>query len=394
MAGRLLLHVFPTFAIGGAQVRFARLARLLGDKYRHLIVALDGVHDARTLLDAGVDYRIHHLPRADKRADKRMCAANLAANLVASLVAMRAELRALRPDLLVTYNWGAIEWGLANRLASPSGAIWGAIWRAPGCPQVHIEDGFGPEEADRQLRRRVLFRRLALARSTVVVPSRTLHRIADTVWRLDPARLEYLPNGIDCERFAGPPDGALLADLGAAPGGPPVIGTIAALRPEKNLARLIRAFAELRRRTAARLVIAGAGVEAGALAALAQALGVADAVRFAGHVAAPERLLGGFDVFALSSDTEQMSFSVLEAMAAGLPVAAVDVGDVRHMLAADNAAYLTGPSAPALAAALGQLLADPARRAALGAANRARVRDRFDERRMAAGYDRLFSAAT
>ena len=368
MAGRLLLHVFSTFAVGGPQVRFARLAHLLGDDYRHLIVAMDGAHDAGALLDRGVDYRIHHLKAGNR-------------GLAANLVALRAELRALRPDLLVTYNWGAIEWGLANRLAGLRGA---------GCPQVHIEDGFGPEEAVRQLRRRVLFRRLALARSTVVVPSRTLHRIAATVWRLDPARLFYLPNGIDCARFAGPPDGALLAELGAAPGGAPVIGTIAALRPEKNLARLIRAFAELRRRTEARLVIAGAGAEAGRLAALAAELGVADQVRFAGHVAAPERLLGGFDVFALSSDTEQMPLSVLEAMAAGLPVAAVDVGDVRHMLAADNGAYLTAPAAPALAAALGQLVADPARRAALGAANRARVRAEFDERQMAAGYDRLF----
>ncbi len=380
MAGRLLLHVFSTFAVGGPQVRFARLARLLGDNYRHLIVAMDGAHDAAALLDAGVDYRIHHLrsgsgPGAGPRAGKGA--------LVANLAAWRAELRALRPDLLVTYNWGAIEWGLANRLP--------ALWGGERCPQVHIEDGFGPEEAHRQRRRRVLFRRLALARSTVVVPSRTLHRIAATVWRLDPARLEYLPNGIDCDRFAGPPDGALLAGLGAAPGGPPVIGTIAALRPEKNLARLVRAFAELSRHTEARLVIAGAGAEADRLAALVATLGVAARVRFAGHVDAPERLLGGFDVFALSSDTEQMPFSVLEAMAAGLPVAAVDVGDVRHMLAADNAGYLTEPSAPALAAALGQLLADPARRAAIGAANRARVRELFDERRMAAGYDRLFS---
>ncbi len=368
MAGRVLLHVFSSFAVGGPQVRFARLARLLGDRYRHLIVAMDGAHGARTLLDAGVDYRIHELG-LDQAAG------------LANLPALRAKLKALSPDLLVTYNWGAIEWGLANRPPP----------LAPFRPQVHIEDGFGPEEAHRQLRRRVLARRLVLARATVVLPSRTLYRIAAEVWRLDPARLEYLPNGIDCARFAGPPDAALLARLGAAPGGPPVIGTVAALRPEKNLARLLRAFAELRR--PARLVVVGAGAEGDRLAALAAALGVADRVRFAGHVARPERLLGGFDLFALSSDTEQMPFSVLEAMAAGLPVAGVDVGDLGHMLADENAAYLTEPSAPALAGAIDALLADPGRRAAVGAANRARALARFDERRMAAAYDRLFSRA-
>ena len=64
------------------------------------------------------------------------------------LLAARSVLGRLRPDLLLTYNWGAIEWAIANRL--------------PRLPHLHMEDGFGPEERDRQLPRRVLARRLLL----------------------------------------------------------------------------------------------------------------------------------------------------------------------------------------------------------------------------------------
>ena len=149
----------------------------------------------------------------------------------------RRRLRAIAPDLLVTYNWGAIEWAMANipRLVR----------------HIHVEDGFWPEERARQLPRRVLTRRLVLARSTVAVPSRTLWRIATEVWRLDPRRVRYVPNGIDLARFAGTREA----------GAEPVIGTVAALRPEKNLARLLRAFRLVADVMPARLVIVGDGSE-------------------------------------------------------------------------------------------------------------------------------------
>ena len=83
----------------------------------------------------------------------------------ANVIAAYKALRHLNPALLVTYNWGAIEWALAAAFTN--------------IPYVHVVDGFGPEEAERQLARRVWFRRLALARcSRIVVPSRTLHRLA------------------------------------------------------------------------------------------------------------------------------------------------------------------------------------------------------------------------
>jgi glycosyltransferase involved in cell wall biosynthesis len=201
--------------------------------------------------------------------------------------------------------------------------------------------------------------------------------------------VRYLPNGIDLSRFAA----GAAPHAGAAshwPGDGPVIGTVAALRAEKNLARLLHAFAIVRRDLPARLVIVGDGPERPGLEALASTLGIAGCVTFAGHMAEPT--YRGFDVFALSSDTEQMPLSVLEAMAASLPVAATDVGDVAGMLADDNRPFVTALDPAALAAALKTLLERPDLRRALGAANRARAERDYDEAAMLRGYADLFGA--
>lgn len=353
-----LLHVFPTFAVGGAQTRFASLANHLGPAVRHRIVALDGRTDAREKLLPGMDVAFPRvdLPRGDMLGTWR---------------AIRAYLRAAPPDLLVTSNWGSMDWAIA-RLGT-------------GVRHVHTEDGFGPEERDRQLPRRAWTRRLALRRSTVILPSRTLLRIATDIWRLPVAGLHYIPNGIDLARFAGAPPAAI------PPGGGPVIGTIAALRPEKNLGRLLEAFALLRREMKARLVITGDGGERAALEALAATLGIAADTYFAGHTTAPENFIAAFDIFALSSDTEQMPLSLLEAMAGGLPVAATDVGDVRAMLPAENAPYIVVRDKAALAGALMALAANPAEAAKVGAANRARAVAEFDEQVMFGRYRALLS---
>lgn len=354
MTAPLILSVFSTFATGGPQVRFAAVANRFGPRFRHAIVAMDGNRACAERLDPGLDVTWPAVP-IRKGAT------------LANLLTFRRTLRRLRPDVLVTSNWGSIEWAMANAL--------------PIVRHVHIEDGFGPEERAAQLPRRVWTRRLLLGRRTVVLPSRTLWRIATEVWRLPEARLRYLPNGIDLGRFA-----AAARPAGAGP----VIGTVAALRAEKNLGRLLEAFAGLPPALAARLVIVGDGPARPALEAQAAALGIAGHVRFAGHVAEPAPLYAGFDVFALSSDTEQMPLSVLEAMAAGLPVAATDVGDVRAMLDPANDPYVVPKETPALAAALAGLLADAPRRAAIGAANRAKAVRDYDQEVMFQAYAALF----
>jgi len=170
-----------------------------------------------------------------------------------------------------------------------------------------------------------------------------------------------------------------------------VIGTVAALRAEKNLSRLLRAFALVD--APCRLVVVGDGAERSALEALAAALGIAARVDFLGHQTEPSRFYRDFDIFALSSDTEQMPIALLEAMASSLPVVSTGVGDVRAMLPQEQAPFVVALDAECgarFAAALGQLSADAELRARLGAANRARVEREFALEGMVHRYGDLY----
>ena len=368
---RHLLHVFPSFGIGGQPVRVTTLANYLGSKYRHTIFALDGDLACASRIAAGIDAQCIGVPMPKGGSNLR------------NIFAIRRHLAETKPDVLLTYNWGAIEWIAAER------------WRPVVHRHIHLEDGFGPEEtADRQLRRRVIFRHLVLGNGTpVVVPSRTLYRIATEIWQLSARAVLHSPPGIAAARFAGQADPALLDRLGNAEGRL-TIGSIGALRPEKNLTHLIRAVAALPAEFPARLVIAGEGPEKPRLAALTAELGIADRVVLMGSIDRPERLLAYFDVFALSSNTEQMPYSILEAMAAGLPIVATDVGDVADMVAPENRPFVvTASDETGFTAGLAQLLTAADERRRIGTANQGRVRLHFTIDKMVAAYDALFSSA-
>lgn len=363
--GRHLLHVFSTFAVGGPQIRFIQLANRLGRRYRHTVLAMDGDVAAAERLDPTLDCAVRGL---DVVKGGAVSSGNLRT--------FRRVLAAEAPDLLLTYNWGSIEWALANRLP-------------PSSRHFHFEDGFGPDEASgRQIPRRVWMRRLALTggKTSVIVPSQVLHGIATRVWRLSPRRVIYIPNGIDCDRFAAPA-GSRRDDPAA-----PVIGTVGALRAEKNLGRLLAAVAALAPDLRPQVVIVGDGPARPGLEEKARSLGLADRVRFTGRMSAPETILPEFDIFAMSSDTEQMPVGLIEAMAAGRPVVATDVGDIRSMVAEANRPHVVplGDEA-AYGRALEALLRDPALRTRLGADNAVRARATYDEATMVATYDRLFA---
>jgi glycosyltransferase involved in cell wall biosynthesis len=357
----LILHIFPSFAVGGAQVRFAALANRFGPRWRHVIASLDGRVECAQRLGPHVPFTLlqRPLPRG--------------LDPLQAVWSVRGLLRRINPAVLVTSNWGSIEWAMANLLP-------------PRLRHIHTEDGFGPDEAAGQKSRRILTRRVVLRWSEVALPSRVLLDAARSIWRLPEARLHHIPNGLDLCRFR--PDGPA-AEV-RVPGEGPLIGTVAALRAEKNLGRLLRACALLRREgRSLRLLVVGDGPERSALEALAHELGLADAVLFAGHLPDPAEAYRAMDIFALSSDTEQMPFSVMEAMATGLPVASTDVGDVRVMLPGEAMALVAARDEGALAGAIRPLLDDAGLRLRLGAANRAKAERDYDEETMFQAYAAL-----
>jgi glycosyltransferase involved in cell wall biosynthesis len=356
-----LLHVFPTFSVGGAQARMAAVANRFGRDWHHAIIAMDGNLACRERLSPTLDVSF---PQVQIRKG----------NTAANAWHFRSVLADLRPHRLITHNFGSIEWAIANALRP--GRHFARV------PHIHIEDGFGPEERQTQIRRRVLLRRWLLRDATVVLPSQTLCTIARNIWQLPPAVLRYIPNGIDLNRFANTP---------TLPRAIPVIGTVAALRAEKNLSRLLRAFARID--APCRLALVGDGAERPALEALAAELGIAARVDFLGHRADPSSLYAGFDIFALSSDTEQMPLTVLEAMAAGLPIASTDVGDVAAMLSAESRFAVTALDDAALGTALATLVTNPDLRHQLGTANRAKAEREYGQEAMFAAYADLFSPA-
>lgn len=359
MSPPLLLHIFPSFSVGGAQVRLAKLANRFGHRWRHAVVALDGRAECLERIDADVDFNVLPSPLRPGQS------------LPSRLLSIRTFLRQLRPDLLVTSNWGSIEWAMA-RLSTPA------------LPHLHTEDGFGPEESQGQFRRRILTRRAALRWSEVVVPSKILLRSATQQWRLRATQVHYIPNGLDLSHFQ--PKLNHPADRYREP----VIGTVAALRAEKNLPRLLRAAALLQKQGLRfQLEILGHGPERESLDALVASLGLRECVSFAGHVADPSAAYQRFDIFALSSDTEQMPFSILEAMASGLPIASTDAGDVTVMVSAANAPHVVRQDDAALAESLRVLLTDAAQRHRLGTANRTKAQQDYDQEAMFQHHARL-----
>ena len=282
-------------------------------------------------------------------------------------------------DLVLTYNWGAFDVVMARHLFG-------------GPPLIHHEDGFNEDEAGQLKSRRNLYRRLGLSAAyRLVVPSRRLEAIAHNAWGQGAWKIERIPNGIPIARYACGPAGDA-PDFGARED-ELILGTVAGLRPVKNLPRLVRAFAAMHSKNA-RLVIVGQGADSERIAAEARRLGVADRLSMPGFLPDTWRYVGRFDIFALSSNSEQFPLALVEAMAAGLPVVSTNVGDVFSIVSADNQPLIVEPDdEAAFAAALDTLAERPDLRRAIGRANREKAAAEYDEKDMIARYARLYGEA-
>ena len=361
-----ILHLHSTFDAGGKGLRCVRLVNAFADA-EHAIVSADPARRSAAAL-LGKEARVTwpaFPPLAGKPWPGRL--KKLAAAMAGS-------------DLICTYNWGAMDAALAHTLFAD-------VYKLP--PLVHHEDGFDEDEAGGLKPGRNLYRRIALGRtSALVVPSRTLERIALETWDQPRTRVRLIPYGIDTRAYARKVKRDALPRV-IKQNGELWIGTLAGLRKVKNLPALVRACRELPDEW--QLVIAGEGPEREAISNEAVHCGIEDRVHLPGFIADPAKAVGLFDVFALSSNSEQFPTSVLEAMAAGLPIAAPRVGDVASMVASENGPYLVAPGdEQALANAISALAFDPAARKRVGEANRRKAVEEYDEARMIERYRALY----
>src|SRR3954454_1102362 len=210
-----VLHVFSNFVPSGPELRAIRLIEALGPRFLHAVVSMDGRTTAAAhLSDPGL---IRILPSPPK------------AGSLATVRRLRRILAEEDPDLVLSYGWGAIDTlpaAASLRLRS----------------LVHHEEGFNADEALTFKRRRVWARRLLLpAAHHVVVPSRRLHAIATGLWKVAEERVRLIPNGIPTDSFPRAdrdPEFRLRLRI---PRDAFLVGTVAQLRPVKNIGRLIDA---------------------------------------------------------------------------------------------------------------------------------------------------------
>lgn len=364
-----ILHLHSSFDLGGKEARSIQLMNAWGKRARHVIVSgVDGATGARGRIGKGVDYEIAQVPPPLTGKPS-----------VARYEAIARYMREF--DLVLTYNWGAID-GVMARRAFGKGVP----------PVVHHEDGFNADEADGLKIERNIYRRFALgAAHALVVPSTTLEAIALKVWKQPVAKVRRIANGIRTDLYAAEPK------RGAIPGfarrdGEVVIGAVAGLRDVKNLPALIRAAGGLSGRF--RIVIVGEGPDRQAIVDAAAAMGLSNQVVLPGFLPRPYEFMRLFDILAVSSKSEQFPISVVEAMAAGLPVASLPVGDVKRMLAADNAQFVAEwPTEVRLRDVIQALIDHPDIRAQVGIANRAKAVAEYDEATMVARYAGLYEEA-
>lgn len=354
--------VLPTLSAAGMEVMVARLARKLAKRGHDVgVTCIEEAGPAAAELEAaGVRVSI---PGAHGFTNPRW------------LRNLTAHLRRVAPAVVHVHSGAWFKGATSARCAG--------VHRV-----VYTAHGFVAHEA----RVETVLNRLAV-RMTDKVVSVSEHLAEVMNGRgLGGPKLSVIANGVDLELFR-PGSGAdeIRRRLGIS-SSTALIGTVARLEPIKNQAMLIEGFALARNEGAdCACVLIGEGGLREELGALATRLGVARDIHFWGLERNVARLYPELDIFALTSDAEGTSISLLEAMASGVCPLATNVGG--NPAVVGEAGVLVGKRRPdELAGAIRSLVSEPARRKALGEAARARVAKLFSDEAMLDAYERVYRA--
>ena len=291
------------------------------------------------------------------------------------IVAHVRTIRRLRPEVLHA--------SLSSPWAGQYGILAGLL--TPGTRVVVVENALVPsnQRAQRAIKR-LISRRLAAHVAVGEWSAREIERLIG----LAEGSIVTIRNGVPEveDRSVDLPPRLRSSATGASG---PVIGTVSRIGPHKRIELIVRALPELPNATA---VIVGEGPMLPEIRALATRLGVADRVRTPGFDPHPRRWLAEFDVFVLPTRTETaLPLAVIEAMLAGLPVVATDIGSIAESFIDGETGFLVGvDDLDALVSALRRLLGDVALRARMGARARALALERFDIETMVSAYESVY----
>jgi sugar transferase (PEP-CTERM/EpsH1 system associated) len=362
-------HLVLALDVGGLEEVVLRLvAHTDRDRFTPVVYALDAPGAMASEL-AALDVPLSLVKRAPGLD------AGLPVRLARCLV--RDGVRILHTHNASPHFYGAVAAGLAR-----------AAVRRAGPRVIHTKHGRNQPDVPRK----VLLNRVASAltdRSVAVSPD-----AADVALHLEHVpenKVMTISNGVDTRAFRPADPRAARALLGI-PGEGFHVGVVARLAAVKDHATLLAAFAILRdERPDAHLTIVGEGPELPALLERARALGLGGSAHFVGVRRDVAAVLPAFDVFALSSTSEGISLTLLEAAAAGLPIVATRVGGNAEVVLDGVTGTLVSPSDPAVFAAALGALARRTDRAAMGLRGRAHVERWFSVERMARAYQDLYA---
>lgn len=358
-----VLHVLSSLAAGDPQAeRCVRLIAAFGGRLRHTLVAGDGDFSALSVLPKGI--------AVERRTDfPSLGGLPLPARLQ----------RIARP--MIDYHL-VLTYGRAGALAALAHTMFGEIHTLP--PLIHHEDGSDETPAQRRGLRSTWLRRLGLGRAAgLVVSNETMEAAALNQWHQPLGRVKAIPDGVDLKRFAGKarPDAIprLLKREGER-----WIGCFGRFSGGEDAAAVIGLLPKIEESW--HLVLVGDGPGRGEAEAAATRLALDHRVHFVRELPDRAAAIALFDILDLPPRRrEPVPLAVIEAMAAGKPVAGLDPAEASAVLSPDNAAPGNGD--------LERLAADDYLRRAIGAANRERAQVERGEAAMIASYRRLYSSA-
>ncbi|MCA9498461.1 MAG: glycosyltransferase [Saprospiraceae bacterium] len=365
-----ILHVVPSFGLGGMEKVLCSIVNGISQDVFHEILALDNEMGARHWIE---NEAVRFL--SFKKASTRF---QFFRNLYKTI-------KESDPNILMTYNWGATD------------AIW--LGRLAGISTIyHSEHGFNVDEAQKRQWKRNIVRTVVyrLVKRVIVVSNELREMLKQCYWLADD-QVEFIPNGINCEYFIGNAEvrQQIRTKLGVK-NNEVLLGYLGRLDPVKNFDLLLDGF-ELcvKEDPAFKLMLIGDGPQKNHIKALCRKKNLERKVLLVGKQKDVLPFIRALDVFVLTSFREQMPMSLLEAMAVSIPVVAVAVGDITKLVEQEKQGLLLPldvENAAEVMASCFHQLREARKRQTMGRAARQKIISTYQERDMLHDYARLLQA--